>query len=500
MASELGIGQADSRKRTFVVTLPPTNPKKTFIEQNIQKEKRSFPIVAMTPRTKNQLATPQQSLNKPSPALSANQEEETPDVRQVACANLDSLKDLGIISMGKRLLDACKKGNASEVKQLIDLGAPFIADWVGTSPLHFSVMNKHVEVAEMLLEAGICRDAKNKVNRTPLHIAASMKLAYMVKLLLAYGADVNCKDLMNMTPLHWAAEKADSLTAKILIDYGADISAENIFDMTPYEVAMRNENSEVAQTIAAAEKLQPEMRLSKVAMLKQKIAAYRRSLKPVAEILEPTDATSSLSPSLGLNSKNKGQVVMFAKQCTDEGGEVRGALFIDKNLKSKKAKNGTSTYEVSKDSAINLLKSHGVTMIEPDVGTVIDNAILNGHTIRLTDAGKLAFKNLDQNPKKLLEPVSATGDAKAVFPPKQTPSAVPKDSQASEEDMDSIPADPTLDPEKSAMYLERLTKKATECRRQVAVLRKQARLKELELMEVTKQIDLFRSLCVPKFD
>ncbi|XP_021925309.1 GA-binding protein subunit beta-2-like isoform X3 [Zootermopsis nevadensis] len=43
---------------------------------------------------------------------------------------------------------------------------------LGTSPLHLAAQYGHATTAEVLLRAGISRDARTKVERTPLHVAA----------------------------------------------------------------------------------------------------------------------------------------------------------------------------------------------------------------------------------------------------------------------------------------------------------------------------------------
>lgn len=70
---------------------------------------------------------------------------------------------------------------------------------LGTSPLHLAAQYGHVSTAEVLLRAGISRDARTKVERTPLHIAAQEGNTAIVHLLLAHGAEVDSKDMVG----HW---------------------------------------------------------------------------------------------------------------------------------------------------------------------------------------------------------------------------------------------------------------------------------------------------------
>ena len=74
---------------------------------------------------------------------------------------------------------------------------------LGTSPLHFAAKNGHVPTAEVLLRAGISRDARTKVDRTPLHIAAQEGHTEIVELLLRNQADVEAKDMVRLNPSMW---------------------------------------------------------------------------------------------------------------------------------------------------------------------------------------------------------------------------------------------------------------------------------------------------------
>lgn len=69
---------------------------------------------------------------------------------------------------------------------------------MGTNALHFAAQNNHLETADVLLRAGISRDARTKVDRTPLHMAAYEGHDQMAILLLRYGAEVDCRDMVNL--------------------------------------------------------------------------------------------------------------------------------------------------------------------------------------------------------------------------------------------------------------------------------------------------------------
>jgi len=67
---------------------------------------------------------------------------------------------------------------------------------LGTSPLHFSAQYGHLSTAEVLLRAGISRDARTKVDRTPLHVASQEGHAEIVTLLLSHAADIDARDMV----------------------------------------------------------------------------------------------------------------------------------------------------------------------------------------------------------------------------------------------------------------------------------------------------------------
>ena len=69
---------------------------------------------------------------------------------------------------------------------------------LGTSPLHFAAQNGHMSTAEVLLRAGISRDARTKVDRTPLHVAAQAGHLDIVSLLVRNGADIDARDMVTV--------------------------------------------------------------------------------------------------------------------------------------------------------------------------------------------------------------------------------------------------------------------------------------------------------------
>ncbi|NWX20268.1 GABP2 protein, partial [Aegotheles bennettii] len=151
---------------------------------------------------------------------------------------------MSLVDLGKRLLEAARKGEDDEVRKLMARGAPFTTDWLGTSPLHLAAQHGHYSTAEVLLRAGVSRDARTKVDRTPLHMAAADGHARIVELLIRSGADVNAKDMLKMTALHWATEHNHRDVVELLLRYGADVHAASKFDKSAFDIALDKNNPE----------------------------------------------------------------------------------------------------------------------------------------------------------------------------------------------------------------------------------------------------------------
>ncbi|XP_017201382.1 GA-binding protein subunit beta-2 isoform X5 [Oryctolagus cuniculus] len=96
---------------------------------------------------------------------------------------------MSLVDLGKRLLEAARKGQDDEVRTLMANGAPFTTDW--------------------------------------------------------NGADVNAKDMLKMTALHWATEHHHRDVVELLIKYGADVHASSKFDKSAFDIALEKNNAEI---------------------------------------------------------------------------------------------------------------------------------------------------------------------------------------------------------------------------------------------------------------
>lgn len=132
-----------------------------------------------------------------------------------------------VVDLGKQLLQFARDSDLKGVKNALSRGAPFTSDWVcienvkckkrsnrfiltlfflfaflflnklGMSALHFAAMNNQYEICQVLLNGGINKDSKTKVDRTPLHLACYYGNESIVELLLSKKCLTNPKDMVN---------------------------------------------------------------------------------------------------------------------------------------------------------------------------------------------------------------------------------------------------------------------------------------------------------------
>jgi hypothetical protein len=136
------------------------------------------------------------------------------------------------------LISACELGDVEIVSSLLGLhGEPprlklpedacmpdprADSSTYGLSALHCC---RSVEVATLLLDAGVPVDVRGPLGQTPLHTCC--EYTDVVKLLLSRGADPNVQTEDGSTALEWAVV-ADSLdTLKVLVAAGGDCNLPN---------------------------------------------------------------------------------------------------------------------------------------------------------------------------------------------------------------------------------------------------------------------------------
>ncbi|XP_076836958.1 poly [ADP-ribose] polymerase tankyrase-1 isoform X3 [Brachyhypopomus gauderio] len=129
----------------------------------------------------------------------------------------------------RELFEACRNGDVSRVKRLVDSVNVNAKDMAGrkSTPLHFAAGFGRKDVVEHLLQTGANVHARDDGGLIPLHNACSFGHAEVVSLLLCQGADPNARDNWNYTPLHEAAIKGKIDVCIVLLQHGADHNIRN---------------------------------------------------------------------------------------------------------------------------------------------------------------------------------------------------------------------------------------------------------------------------------
>jgi ankyrin repeat protein len=132
--------------------------------------------------------------------------------------------------------------------------------WIGDTPLHWPSHNGHVEIVEMLLDAGadIEADEVTWSGGKPLHWASEHEPS-TVEVLLKRGAEVNSRNVMKgsdfegVTPLIMnATQKNDCAeVTELLIEAGADVQAKDAQGKTALQHAEERKLKRIPEVLRA---------------------------------------------------------------------------------------------------------------------------------------------------------------------------------------------------------------------------------------------------------
>lgn len=251
-----------------------------------------------------------------------------------------------------------------------------------------------MNTAEVLLRAGISRDARTKVDRTPLHVAAQDGHVDIVELLLQHAADIDAKDMLKMTPLHWATEKGHASVVDTLLKSGANVNLEDKFDRTPLEIAIINGRPDVVQIIQMAQHTDVaciQEPTETITVETSEVGGDDSMIDESGHITIEGHAMSSDNDDSNLLLQNMRHIKAESPDDSNEEGNSTSVLATLAALAEATAQTNTSTTE-----AINWLESQGITMISATDGNIISSAVESGHSITLTEAGKIALNIMKQ--------------------------------------------------------------------------------------------------------
>jgi 26S proteasome non-ATPase regulatory subunit 10 len=136
------------------------------------------------------------------------------------------------------LIIAASAGHVELVNILLDAGASVSAlTSQGRSALLYCASKGREELCSLLISRGADPNKQDVHGATPLHRAAGPGHAGVVRILLAADRTVtDCQDRYGNTALHAACEEERAEVAQLLISHGANRELQNGEEKTPLEL------------------------------------------------------------------------------------------------------------------------------------------------------------------------------------------------------------------------------------------------------------------------
>lgn len=165
---------------------------------------------------------------------------EKPEARLGPDATMEDDARLGLEKMKldfdeATFTSAVQNGNAEAVKLFLKAGMPPVI--YGKSALWTAIEFGHVDVVQVLIDAGLNVSESGEYGETMIMRALNGKLE-MVETLIKAGADVNKPNDYKMAPLAIAAEQGKVDIVQALLKAGANVKARNTYGGTALQVAV----------------------------------------------------------------------------------------------------------------------------------------------------------------------------------------------------------------------------------------------------------------------
>jgi ankyrin repeat protein len=119
----------------------------------------------------------------------------------------------------------------------------------GRTALHLAAEQANLAIIELLLQAGLDIDARDKEGQSALHVAVLEGHEASVKLLLDKGANRNQQDYDGRTALHWAAEKGNIDIITLLLDYQVAVNSKDLSGRTALHRAIEEGHEDIVRLL-----------------------------------------------------------------------------------------------------------------------------------------------------------------------------------------------------------------------------------------------------------
>ncbi|XP_065175426.1 poly [ADP-ribose] polymerase tankyrase-like [Sycon ciliatum] len=142
---------------------------------------------------------------------------------------------------GHQFLEACRQGDMSRVKKLLNLETMAFSDPLtlntGVHCVAASSVARRKALLELLLKKGADVNAANREMSTPLHLSCHRGYVDAMEVLIKYNCKINMPDNLGLTPLHRAAQANELQACRLLISHDADVSLTNNDGQTASQMA-----------------------------------------------------------------------------------------------------------------------------------------------------------------------------------------------------------------------------------------------------------------------
>lgn len=129
---------------------------------------------------------PEKAEPKAAEAVAPSPEEAKAAAERLKAAEAKALAER---ARDRQFLEAAKKGNVSELKELLGKGASLYAHDDGNTALFYAAQYGRMDAVVFLLQQGIPLESKNRIGSTPLAGAAGSGHKEVARLLYDLGAD-----------------------------------------------------------------------------------------------------------------------------------------------------------------------------------------------------------------------------------------------------------------------------------------------------------------------
>ena len=116
-------------------------------------------------------------------------------------------------------------------------------------PLHLALDNRHVDLAQMLIERGTDVSAQRENRSTALHLASWNGHVDLARMIVERGANVSAPEKDGWTSLHLASWNGHVDLARMLIEHGADVSAQKEDGSTALHLALQSGHVDLARML-----------------------------------------------------------------------------------------------------------------------------------------------------------------------------------------------------------------------------------------------------------